>query len=177
LPQLIREASQLVLDADALNTIAGDPDKYLELLCDRVNRFNLPPAVLTPHPGEFRRLAPDLDLRDRQQSALELARRCSSVVILKGASTVVADPAGQIWINPTGHDGLARGGSGDVLCGLLAGLLAQGLQPVAAALCGVYLHGLAAEAAAERLSRRTMLPGDLIDSLGEAFRRAGWDTV
>lgn len=177
LPQLIREASQLVLDADALNTLAGDPGKYLKLLCDRVSRFNLPPAILTPHPGEFRRLAPDLDLSDRQQAALELARRSSSIVILKGASTVVADPAGQIWINPTGHDGLARGGSGDVLCGLLAGLLAQGLQPVAAALCGVFLHGLAAEAAAERLSRRTMLPGDLIDSLGEAFRRAGWDTV
>ena len=177
LPQLIREASQLVLDADALNTIAGNPDKYMKLLQDRVSRNNLPPAILTPHPGEFRRLAPDLDLRDRQHSALELARRCGSIVVLKGASTVIADPAGQILINPTGHDGLARGGSGDVLCGLLAGLLAQGLQPMAAAVCGVYLHGLAAEAAAERLSRRTMLPGDLIDSLGEAFRLAGWDTV
>jgi NAD(P)H-hydrate epimerase len=89
----------------------------------------------------------------------------------------VAEPEGAVWINPTGHQGLARGGSGDVLCGLIAGFLAQGLAPLAAAQAGVYLHGLAAEAAGVKYGVRAMLPGDVIASLGEAFNRAGWENA
>ncbi len=172
---LIRDASRLVLDADALNLIADDKDFYFPLLRERLNRAGQEPAILTPHPGEFHRLAPDLDLSDRQMAALELAKRSGCIIILKGASSVIAEKTGNIWINPTGHDGLARGGSGDVLCGLVAGLLAQGLPAASAALCGVYLHGLAAELAAGRLSRRSMLPGDVIASIGDAFRKVGWE--
>jgi hydroxyethylthiazole kinase-like uncharacterized protein yjeF len=176
LPMLIKQSDRLVLDADALNLIAADPDYYFPLLRERTMTAGRLPAILTPHPGEFRRLAPDLGLDDRQLAARGLAERSGCVVLLKGASTVIAVPAGPIWINPTGHNGLARGGSGDVLCGLIAGLLAQGLHPADAAVAGAYLHGLAADLAAGRLGHRAMLPGDVIASLGDAFYAAGWET-
>ena len=176
LPLLIRQANTLVLDADALNLIADNREFYEPLLRARTAEIGLKPAILTPHPGEFRRLAPDIGLQNRQLAARQLALRCGCVIVLKGASTVVAGPDGPIWINPTGHDGLARGGSGDVLCGLIAGFLAQGLTAEDASVCGVYLHGLAAELAAGRLSRRAMLPRDVIAGLGDAFRQAGWES-
>lgn len=174
LPQIIRQATRLVLDADALNLIAADPEKFFPLLRGRT-AAGLEPAILTPHPGECRRLGPDLDLKDRQLAARKLAERCGCIIVLKGASTVIASHEGPIWINPTGNTGLARGGSGDVLCGLIAGLLAQEMTPFNAALSGVYLHGLAADLAAGRLGRRAMLPRDVIAAFGDAFRTAGWE--
>lgn len=175
LPLLIRSVSRLILDADALNLIADDTACYFPLLQARP-AAGLPPVILTPHPGEFRRLAPDISLEDRQQAARQLAERSGCVVLLKGASTVIAGPDNRVLINPTGNDGLARGGSGDILSGLIAGLLAQGLNPLQAAACGAYLHGLAADLAAVRLSRRAMLPRDVIESLGAAFRKVGWES-
>ncbi|MEA4890870.1 MAG: NAD(P)H-hydrate dehydratase [Clostridiaceae bacterium] len=175
LADLIETAPQLVIDADALNQMSINPDTACRLLLDRGRIRHLPPAVLTPHPGEFHRLAPDLDLQDRRRAACELAVRSGSIVVLKGAATIVAEPSGRCWINPTGQDGLARGGSGDVLCGLIAGLLAQGLPPHEAAAAGVYLHGLAADLAAARLGRRAMLPRDVITELGRAYSQTGWE--
>jgi ADP-dependent NAD(P)H-hydrate dehydratase / NAD(P)H-hydrate epimerase len=174
LPLLISQAEHLLLDADALNFIAAHTDVYFPLLRARAG-LGLPPAILTPHPGEFRRLLPDCSLSDRQAAARQLAMASGCVAVLKGASTVVAEPGGIAWINPTGNDGLARGGSGDVLCGLMAGLMAQGLPPSTAATAGVYLHGKAADLAACRLGRRAMLPRDVIAALGETFRAAGWE--
>lgn len=169
------KARNLLLDADALNYMAGQPEKSWVLMQARVEKYGLPPAVLTPHPGEFRRLAGEISLGDRQSAAVELARRSACVVVLKGASTVVASPRNRFWINPAGHDGLAKGGSGDVLSGLTGSLLAQGLDPEIAAVCGVYLHGLSAEIVAEGQARRSVLPGDIISGLGQAFGRAGWE--
>jgi ADP-dependent NAD(P)H-hydrate dehydratase / NAD(P)H-hydrate epimerase len=177
LKYLIIRARQLVLDADALNHMAARMDDYLTLIHERVQRYGLPPAILTPHPGEFRRLAPDILLDDRQRAAEQLAARSQCIVVLKGASTVVAEPDGPVWINPTGNQGLARGGSGDVLCGLITSLLGQGLTAGDAAVAGVYLHGLAADIAAAEMSRLAMLPGDVIACLGEAFRQAGWENT
>lgn len=171
----IRTAQGLLLDADALNHIADDPQQIWLQLRKRVHKYGLAPAVLTPHPGEFRRLAPDISLADRQSAALSLARRSGCVVVLKGASTVIAHPDNKIWLNPTGNDGLAKGGSGDVLSGLTGSLMSQGLAPEAAAVCAVYLHGLAADLAAAKSARRSILPGDVIDSLGQAFVLAGWE--
>lgn len=175
LPGLIRQADRLVLDADALNRMAADPDLYFDLLRSRC-LAGMPPAILTPHPGEFRRLMPNCRIDDRQKAARVLSEASASVVVLKGASTVVAVPEGPVWINPTGNHGLAKGGSGDVLAGLTAGLLAQGLSTEMAAVAAVYLHGLAADLAAGRLGRRSLLASDVIASFGEAFRDAGWES-
>jgi len=174
LPRIICKADKLVLDADALNLMSSETETYFAMLRDR-SANGQPSAILTPHPGEFRRLLPDCSLADRQNAARTLAARSGCIVVLKGAATVVAQPDGTAWINPTGHNGLARGGSGDVLAGLTAGLMAQGLTTPAAAIAGVYLHGLAADLAAESLGRRAMLPGDVIASLGQAFQAAGWE--
>ena len=136
----------LVLDADALNLIASRPD-FMERLADRAGQARLP-AVLTPHPLEAARLL-GIDVRavqaDRIAAALSLAARAGSVVILKGAGTVIADPSGAWSINPTGNPALATGGTGDVLCGLVAGLAAQGLSPRDAAHAATWLHGTAAD--------------------------------
>ena len=91
--------------------------------------------------------------------------------MLKGAQTVITTPDGQRWINPSGNTGLAKGGSGDVLTGLIAGLLAQGIEAGEAARLGVFLHGLAADIAAQTTSVRALLPGDLPPLLGQAFAR------
>ncbi|NLN46584.1 MAG: NAD(P)H-hydrate dehydratase [Clostridiaceae bacterium] len=166
--------SPVVLDAGALTLAAFRPERFVPLLASRVSR-GMPYAVLTPHPGEFGRLAPDLDRSDPVAAARDCASRWSSVVVLKGAGTVVASPDGRCAINTTGNDGLSKAGSGDVLAGLLAGLLAQGMDPWEAACAAVCLHGMAADIAARRSGRRSMLPGDLALCFGDAFKQAGWE--
>lgn len=135
----------LVLDADGLNALQGQP----ELLLQRSGRA----TVLTPHPGEMARLC-GLSIAeveaDRIGAARSFADRHQVVLVLKGARSLIATPEGEIFVNSSGNPGLASGGSGDVLTGLIGGLLAQGLTATAAAVLGVYLHGLAAE----RLSRQ-----------------------
>jgi len=175
---VLEKSPQLIIDADGLNTLARAMDQYQNSLISRRLR-GLEPAILTPHPGEFSRLAPDLDWSDRQEAAARLSARLDSIVLLKGASTVIAHPDGRVWINQTGNAGLAKGGSGDVLCGLIAGLCAQGLQAFEAASAGAYLHGLAADLAADLASggtgSRSLLPGDVLRAFGRAFAVAGWE--
>jgi hydroxyethylthiazole kinase-like uncharacterized protein yjeF len=133
----------LLLDADAINLLAGRPER----LAGRGQ-----PPVLTPHPGELARLlghSTDEVVADRMDAAREAATRAGAVVVAKGFRTVIADPDGEVWINPTGDDGLASGGSGDVLTGTIAGLLAQGLEPARAAIVGCWLHGRAGELGGE----------------------------
>ncbi|NCC76883.1 MAG: NAD(P)H-hydrate dehydratase, partial [Clostridia bacterium] len=179
LAMVLEKSPQLIIDADGLNSLARDMELYQTTLLSRRLR-GLEPAILTPHPGEFARLAPDLDWSDRQLAAAQLAARLDSIVLLKGASTVITHPDGRIWINPTGNAGLAKGGSGDVLCGLIAGLCAQGLGAFEAAAAGAYLHGLAADLAADLASggtgSRSLLPGDVLRAFGRAFAVAGWET-
>ncbi len=140
--RLAREAAgALVLDADGLNLIAGQ----LEVLAQRAA-----PTVLTPHPGEFKRLFPDIALADRQGAARTAALRSHAWIVLKGARTVVASPSGQVWVNPGGSPALARGGSGDVLAGLLGALLAQCENPEPAVLGAVWWHAAAGEWLADR---------------------------
>ena len=137
----------LVIDADALNAIARD-SASMERLAARA-RDGRPRVVLTPHPLEAARLlAVDVATvqRDRIAAATRLARLADSIVILKGAGSVIAEPAGAWVINPTGNPALATGGTGDVLCGLVAALLAQRLAPLDAALAATWLHGTAADA-------------------------------
>lgn len=134
------------------------------------------PAVITPHPGELARLS-GLSVaalaEDRLQHARRLAGEWGVVIVLKGAGTVVAAPAGEAFINPTGDQGLASGGTGDVLSGVIGGLMAQRLAPLPAALLGVYLHGLARDCQAEAISAPYFTAGDLIAGLNAALQRLG----
>jgi NAD(P)H-hydrate epimerase len=160
-------ACPLVLDADALNCIAEDP-----ALLQRRNG----PTVLTPHPGEMGRLiersASDVQAA-RLESARQLADETGACVVLKGARTVVADPDGFTLINPTGNPGMASGGMGDALAGVIGALCAQGLSAADAAALGVYVHGLAADLAAAALGGEIGLTAsDVIDALPRAIARA-----
>ena len=157
-----------VLDADALNAIAaGDLGTTPFLPRD---------TVLTPHLGEMARLlgtTVEAVQADRPKAALRCAKRFQCVAVLKGTGTLVATPEGRLVRNTTGNPGLARGGSGDVLAGMLAALLAQGLPAFEAATCAVWLHGAAADACAARTSQMTMLPHDILFDLGQLLGSAG----
>jgi hydroxyethylthiazole kinase-like uncharacterized protein yjeF len=153
-----RCGAPLVLDADGLNAVAGTS----------VLRERPAATVLTPHPGEMARLLGTDTARvqgDRLGAARELARRDRVVVVLKGARTIVADPDGGASISPTGNPGMASGGTGDVLAGVVGGLLAQGLAPFDAAVLGVFAHGLAGDEVAARQGELGLLAGDLIPEL------------
>src|SRR5947209_7097037 len=142
-----------VLDADGINAFAG----HQEMLGHARG-----PLVLTPHPGELARL---LGVTSR------LAREQNVCVVLKGAGSVVAGPDGRLAVNPTGNPGLATGGTGDVLTGIITGLLAQGLAPWGAACVGVYAHGLAGDLAASEMGETGLIAGDVIRAIPLAIRR------
>ena len=155
----------LVLDADALNTLAETPDWH--------QRFDAQ-AVLTPHPGEMARLT-GLSVDEIQADRIEMARRFAAkwrkVVVLKGAYTVIAAPDGQARLNPMANPGLASAGTGDVLSGAIVGLLAQGLSPFNAACCGVHLHGMAGDMVRQDLGDAGMLASDLLPRLPVAIKK------
>ncbi len=149
----------LLVDADGLNLLAKAPP----LLHRRAG-----PTILTPHPGEMARLCGKTAAEvqhTREATATRFAAEFQSIVVLKGHDTLVALPSGQCFFNKTGGPGLAKAGSGDLLAGLIGGLLAQGLAPADAAICGVYLHGAAADLCAARKSSTGMLPHELTEDL------------
>jgi len=151
-----------VVDADAIRTLSSES---LRLLAGR--------AVLTPHPGELSSLVegtPEEIDRDRVEVARSFVEENGVVLLLKGRPTVIVIPNGSLYLNPTGNTGLATGGSGDVLTGLIGGLLATGAKPKDAAVLGVYLHGLAADIYARDRSERSLTPSDLIGALPYAIR-------
>lgn len=155
----------VVIDADGLNTLSEIEGWWQELRC---------PAVVTPHPGEMSTLtgAPTAEIQsDRTAAALEWAARWGVVVVLKGAHTVVATPEGMCRISPFANPGLASGGTGDVLTGVVAGLLAQGISPEDASCCGVYLHGAAGEAVRTEMGDAGTLAGDLLPALPRVMRQ------
>lgn len=150
-----------VLDAGALCSLAGLTPQTPPC-----------PLILTPHAGEMAKLTglPREQIeQNAAQTAAEYAVRWGCTVVLKGHRTVVADANGEVWQNTTGNAGLARGGSGDILAGLTAGLCAQGLRPAHAAVCGVWLHGAAADLCSARHSMRGMLPSDIFAYLQQIF--------
>lgn len=166
-----RRTAPMVIDADGLNALAPWP---ADLRGDDER-----PIVITPHPGEMARLAGKTTagvLADRLSAALKLAQRQHLIVVLKGYRTLIAEPGGKVYINPTGNPGMATAGSGDVLTGLLAGLLAQRPAPaIEAVLAGVYLHGLAGDLAAADLGQRFLIASNIRDYLRDAFLRVGGD--
>jgi NAD(P)H-hydrate epimerase len=129
-------------------------------------------SILTPHPGEFKRLfGDDPDDFTRILRLKDLSIFYRIVLILKGAHTAVAGPDGSVWLNTTGNPGMATGGAGDVLTGLITGLLAQGYEPVIAARLGVFIHGLAGDLAAENVGQEAMKAGDIVEHIGKAYLR------
>ena len=153
-----------VIDADALNLLAG---RTSTLSSSKI------PHILTPHPGEMARLLADHSPQSVNHDRLGVACRFSEthhvIVVLKGARTIIASPDGQAAICPTGNPGMASGGMGDALTGIIAGLLAQGLAPWNAAKAGVFLHGLAGDLAAEKIGQAGLIASDLIECIPHAF--------
>lgn len=153
----------LVADADALNALSQNK----ELL-------NTIPAnsILTPHPKEFERLF-GIAGSDFEQVklALEMSGKYQVYIVLKRHHTLIATPGKKAFYNSTGNPGMATAGSGDVLTGIITGLLAQGYTPFDSCVAGVYLHGLAGDLAADSLSQESMIAGDIIDNIGNAFKK------
>jgi NAD(P)H-hydrate epimerase len=154
-----------VIDADGLNNLSRLPNWWRRLAA---------PAVLTPHPGEMSTLT-GLSTQEVQQDRMVLARQWAAawkvVVALKGAHTVIAEPEGLVRVSPFANPGLASGGTGDVLTGIIGGLMAQGLSPHLAACCGVYLHGRAAESVVQRKGNAGTVASDLIEVLPKTISR------
>jgi len=164
LKKIVEEYSgQLVIDASALQMLATD----VEILSLR----KLNAAILTPHTGEFEKLfGKTSDDFDKLHLALQKASTLNCYIILKGHHTLIACPEGSAFFNTTGNAGMATAGSGDVLTGILTGLLAQGYSQKEAALLGVFLHGKAGDIAATKWGQEAMIAGDIIESLGEAYK-------
>jgi len=162
---LEQEQLRLIIDADGLNNLTRMKEWPAKLKAK---------LILTPHPGEMKRLWSGLFREqlpsERQQQAAQLAQRTKSIVALKGAGTVVTDGE-KVYINKTGNPGMATAGSGDVLTGVIIALMGQGLSNFDAAVLGVYIHGLAGDIAAEKIGQISLMATDIIDSLGEAFTR------
>jgi len=153
----------VVIDADGLNLLSLNKDSLSAL----------PPySILTPHPKEFERLfgTSENDF-ERLKMALVQSSLLRSIIVLKGHYSFIATPEGKGFFNSTGNAGMAKGGSGDVLTGIITGLLAQGNSPINSSIFGTYLHGLAGDIAAAQFSEQAMLASDLIDCLGKAFQQ------
>ncbi|HEV2699161.1 MAG TPA: NAD(P)H-hydrate dehydratase, partial [Terriglobales bacterium] len=176
----------IVLDADGLNAFEGkakdlnrgDRGESIEndMSGTDVNGTNVNRTlVLTPHPGEMSRLT-GLSIKAIQRDRVEVARKFAQehglILVLKGDRTIVANATGEAWVNPTGNPGMATGGTGDILTGIIAGMLAQNPQRAfESVLAAVYLHGLAGDIACERVGEHSLVATDLVKALTEAFRR------
>ncbi len=161
---VVKVKKPLVIDADGLNILSFD--------CELLNKMPRP-VILTPHPGEFARLA-GCSVAEVVKKKLDLApafaKKFGVHLVLKGYRTLVASPEGRVFVNPTGNAGMATGGTGDVLSGMIASLLMQHKDPLQAAVAAVYLHGLSGDLAAEKTGERSLVAGDLIRFLPQAVR-------
>lgn len=162
---LAARPTTLVIDADGINNLAQNPKRLKKAKAK---------VILTPHPGEMSRLIKksikDIQ-KNRQAIALETAERLNCIIVLKGHRTVVADPSGKSFVNPSGNPGMASAGVGDVLTGMIGGLAAQGLSPWDAAVAGVYLHGYAGDLAAREKGEYGMIASDLVDQIPYAISK------
>ena len=156
----------VVIDADGLNSLRNRPG---------VLKNAKSPVIITPHPGEMSRLLKtgtriqDIE-KDRIQTAVSFSKQMGIYVVLKGVPTIIATPEGNVFINTTGNPGMATAGSGDVLTGIVASLMGQGLNPLNAAVLGVYMHGLAGNEAAQSTGEHSLIASDIIDHICDAYR-------
>ena len=154
----------MVIDADGINACVGHAD---------ILKSAKAKIVLTPHPGEMSRLI-GKDVSEIQQNrkdiALKFAAEYNTVLVLKGRQTVVADPSGDVYINETGNEGMATGGTGDILTGMIASFIGQGVEPFIAAVLGVYYHGMAGDLAMKEKGALSLLATDLLNMLPEVLK-------
>jgi ADP-dependent NAD(P)H-hydrate dehydratase / NAD(P)H-hydrate epimerase len=166
-----KRTAPMVVDADGLNALAPWPED--------LKGSDEAPIIVTPHPGEMARLTGKTNAEvaaDRINVAREFATKHNIITVLKGSRTIIASPGGEVYVNPTGNAGMATAGSGDVLTGLVAGLLAQRpSEPLESTIAAVYLHGLAGDLAADRLGMRPLIASDIIANLSEAILQVGGD--
>jgi NAD(P)H-hydrate epimerase len=183
---LLNSAVPAVVDADAVNSLEGNK---------RVLKKARSPIILTPHAGEMARLLNDTRYKmqdaginphskggrreitgiirhiekDKINIAVKFAKETGAYLVLKGVPTVIAEPEGRAFINPTGNSGMASAGTGDVLTGMLSGFLGQGLNPIEASILGVYMHGLAGDIAVKTRGEHSLIASDVIDAIPDAF--------
>lgn len=160
----------MVIDADALNAISKNVDILKKIK---------PKYVITPHPGEMSRLinkSAEHIKNNRFLVAKKFSHDYNAVVVLKGAGTIVAEPGGKSYINTTGNPGMATAGSGDVLTGIIAGFLSQGLKMFDASIVGVYVHGLAGDFAAKDKGEIGLIAGDILENIPYAIKAMGVDS-
>lgn len=153
----------IIIDADGLNSIAGNPVILMKFVS---------PVIITPHPGELSRLLnvpiPEIQ-KNRTKFASETAKKWGVICVLKGAGTVVATPDKKVYINKNGNPGMASAGAGDVLCGMIASFVAQGVLPYEAAVLGVYLHGLAGDLALKTKGVHGLIASDIVEAIPSAI--------
>jgi NAD(P)H-hydrate epimerase len=171
---LIRKSDKpMVIDADGLNALCGHLN-VLRRHARRMKKHSISNTVITPHPVEMSRLInKDISFieKDKKNVAREFANKYNVTTALKGYRTVVASPDGRVYINSTGNPGMASGGCGDVLVGIIAAFLAQGMDGFKAARLGVYIHGLSGDIAAKEKSEVSLKAGDLLKFLPLAFKK------
>lgn len=159
---LITSKVPLVIDADGLNCLCE--------INDWQNKIK-PGTILTPHPGEFDRLfGPSINGFKRLEKQIERSKQIGIIIVLKGANTSISTPEGNVFFNSTGNAGMAKGGSGDTLTGIILSLLSQGYNALHSVIYGVYLHGLSGDIALAEKSEESLLPSDIIDHLSQAFK-------
>lgn len=176
---LLNSTAPAVIDADAINSLEGNK---------QILKKARSPIILTPHAGEMARLRQGLGVRgqglaekelrnkiekDRINTAVSFAKETGTYLVLKGMPTVIAEPEGRAFINPTGNSGMASAGTGDVLTGMVSGFLGQGLNPLEASILGVYMHGLAGDIAAKNKGEHSLIASDITDAIPEAFLSLG----
>jgi NAD(P)H-hydrate epimerase len=164
---IVRESScPVIIDADGIQALGGSR---------KILREANVPVLLTPHPGEMKSLLHDSGIeisgieQNRIDTGLTFAKETGTFLVLKGVPTVIAAPDGRAFVNPTGNPGMASAGTGDVLTGMIAGLLGQIRDPLYACILGVYLHGLAGDIAASRQGQHSLIATDIVDSIPGAF--------
>lgn len=161
---IVQDGLKLVIDADGLNNL-GKISAWPEMARAKL--------ILTPHPGEMKRLWGSVfreKMPGREKQAILMAERTESVVVLKGAGTVITDGQ-KLYVNKTGNPGMATAGAGDVLTGVIAALVGQGLSELNAAILGAYVHGLAGDLAAEKFGQISLIATDIVDFLAKAFQK------
>jgi NAD(P)H-hydrate epimerase len=159
---LKKSKANMLIDADALNLLSKNTENYKQL-----NEKH----ILTPHPGEFKRLVgPWINDYEKIEKQRNFCIKHSCTMVLKGARTSICTPDGKIFFNSTGNPGMSTAGSGDVLSGLITGLLSQGYTCIESACLGVYIHGLAGDLALTKESHESLIASDIIDYFGKAFK-------
>ena len=164
---VLRSTAPMVIDADGLNSISASAENAREV--KDIFRKAKSPVILTPHPGEMARLIHEPKILDRTGISVSFASDAGIYLVLKGVPTLTVLPEGDIFVNTSGNPGMATAGAGDVLTGIIASLVGQGMSPAEASALGVFIHGMAGDSAAARAGEYSLIASDIIAALPHSF--------